>query len=278
MRHKKRAYNTFRSLLYGGISIVVYALVIIRGIYFAWGQTMQNGEPGILTMAQAEQLTTTALYRINVFGWCIAFGLLALLLFIPFWLISKSRQDIGTIRNCARYERHLSTALFLAVYVSYVRHHFEFAPFAYLNINLILVIVQGAISVYVFIKALRNPFLHAFHKQRTTSTEPNDSDLTLFERIRTAIWILVQVFPFIDFLLNFPFVSQAVYRFFSWLYVPQPFVLRTPYDWIVMAMPLLALTLMLLNMRYNAPVIVGDVLEYTAQPRKGFSTLVRIVH
>ena len=279
MARKPRVENISRSVLFGLLSAALYFGIVVFGVYFQWNDRMRNGEPGnLMNIVEAEKLTITALYRSHVFWWLIAIGVVAILMFLLFWNTGKAMEDKESIRKCAGYERVISVIILIAIYTSYIRHFWEISAVANTTVNIILIAIQGIASVcalfsllYKGARSLRRNHVAKAQTPKTTQPKPAYSAKVL---ILVFIRFVADLLPIIDLLTNMSVVSGWVYRMFSKLYVPSPFMIRNVFDGFVIALPMLAGFLMLLNMRFNAPLIVGVTADYRPHFRKGFTTLV----
>jgi len=273
MTQKKRKYSIVKSSFFWLISGVSYFVSVWFSVHIFWDNTMRNGEPGnLMNVVRADKLSITALYRSHVFWWLIGFGILAMLMLFLFWQTNKSKEDQEALLKCARFERRFSTSIFIAVYSSFLRHFFDVAFSAQATTNCILMIIQALASGFAIVILLTS--MGRLHKKRSIKINTPDphTNYSILDVLFIVIRIIAEVLPIIDLLSNINVISQWVYNIFSFLYVPSPFMIRNVYDAFVMFLPLFALILLRLNMKYNAPPVIGNSYEYKRKLFKEFYT------
>ena len=167
MSKHKYGYNARRSFLFGGFSIVFYLALCAIFVYLLWGQTMRNGEPGILTQTPSQQAATTAYYQLRISMWCGGFAVLGMLLFFPYWNLGKSMSDHQQVRSFGRTLRYTSLIIMFNFFLAYVSNCF--ADDGYKQI---LNLAQGVISIVILILWVVRGLRHARQKKTRVTRKP----------------------------------------------------------------------------------------------------------
>jgi len=278
MGNKKRGYHAKFSIFFGSISVVAYLLLVFLGVYYSWDNVMRNGEPGILAMQEPDQILLTQMYRWGIVIGCLLFLGLWLAIYFYHWRYGRFIEERNLVRKCARTVRYGGVSAMILLYMTYVR--FFFAGDGVSLVLASLQIILAFFTIFVFIKRFLS-YRKATRDRRRANREndlpkPKRYDMSLLANFFTSFFgILVFLFmlgQFVISILDFFYGMNVLDSLLRKLLAPpvpyQYFVLRTPYDWYVMLLPLAAILLYWLNVKYNAPPIVGDPPSFRARAFK----------
>ncbi len=274
MGNKKRGYHAWYSFFFGAISVVAYLLLVFLGVYYSWDNVMRNGEPGILAMQEPDQILLTQMYRWGIVIGCLLFLGLWLVIYFYHWRYGRFIEERDLVRKCARTVRYGGVSAMILLYMTYVR--FFFAGDGVSLVLAFLQIILASFTIFVFIK--RSLSYRKATKDRRRKNKENDLpnpkryDMSLLANFFTSfggivvfLYIFLQtLLSAVDLIFGIHFLDALLREHFAPPVPYQYFVLRTPYDWYVMLLPLAAILLYWLNVKYNAPPIVGDPPSFRA--------------
>lgn len=278
MGNKKRGYHAKFSIFFGSISVVAYLLLVFLGVYYSWDNVMRNGEPGILAMQEPDQILLTQMYRWGIVIGCLLFLGLWLAIYFYHWRYGRFIEERNLVRKCARTVRYGGVSAMILLYMTYVRFFF-----AGDGVSLILAFLQiflASVTIVMFIKRSLS-YRKATRDRRRANREndlpkPKRYDMSLIASSFTSFFgfivFLFMIGQFALSLLDVLYSMNVLDSLLRKLLAPpvpyQYFVLRTPYDWYVMLLPLAAILFYWLNVKYNAPPIVGDPPSFRARAFK----------
>ena len=211
------------------------------------------------------------------------FAALWVLLMIFYWLLGCSKEDAGTIRRTAKWFRYTALSMMLVVYLAYWKYNF-----AGKQCMLILSFVQLLIAVVWFAGYVLHMLgIFFYHRKTRVSRNPQKQAKRMAVKARTykeklagidflpvLNGILSLCVSVVDLLANITTLPMLVASSLSFIKVPVPFEVITPYDWCVLLLPLVGILLFAFNLKYNAPPIVGDKLTYEIHPFRDVYTMV----
>lgn len=277
MSYQHRRYRTNGTVWYALVSMGAYLALVVLGIHFAWDNAMRFGEPGVVSMEEPYNLDFIALYRSSFLIWCLLFLVLWLVVYLYYWNLGKSKEDQHFVRRCAKTLRFSSMMMMAMFYIQYLRYCF-FGDTA----TLALAILQAGFGVLFLLSLVAETWrAKRLRKLRKRNEDVADAAPPTFFGTATTImgllsllYTLLQLVQSIADILNFMNVIEPFLRkMFSMPMLPQPFVVRTFYDVFVMALPLIAIALLYLNLKYNAPPLLGDPPGFDGHPLHSAYTL-----
>lgn len=278
LRNRRGEWVGF-SLLFGICSVLIYVLLVIFGVFQAWDGAMRNGEPNIANqLSEVNRMAITAKYRGIITGWCAFAGILGLLLYIPYyWLFGESGEDERMVRSAARRYGWGSMIAMAHYYLSYVNKNFAGESCVrVINviqwITAVLPLLLMGWSAYLM---ARPRLLMRFRGKKPDIPMPTKPRVTLHAVISwISIFLSITVSIF-ELLMKIQWFQELIGTAISGIVVPIPFEVKTPYDWVVVGIPLAAIALTALNLKYNAPPNIGYPIRYRASFFNDMYTLTR---
>lgn len=278
MSKNTRGYTAWYSIFYGLISLGAYVLMVLLGVHGAWSNLMRNGEPGILELEPIGKIAMTATYQSHITNWCLLFAGFGVILFAIYWRIGSSHEDADTIRRTAHWYRLAALNIMVILFISYYKF-----IFAGKECVTLLSITQLIIAFFWFAGYAIHFLNIVLRRRKIRRRVPSErlarklaakarhyrEPFSFLDSLPFIVEVLSLFVALVDLCANIMTVPLLIVTALSAFSVPAPFVVVTLYDWCVLFLPLVAIILFALNLKYNAPPIIGESLSFAVNPFRG---------
>lgn len=276
MNCKKSPYSYKWWWLFIVISVVVYVGVLIF-VGLRWNATMFNGGPGIASdmLLSDRSLRNTQFRRTIMWGYfllgvfaCVSYGL--------YWHSQYLEFDEINLKKFSKEFRTLLINAQLSVSLFFVQNTFVFSPSVEAVLRLPIGFLEIGLGLYTIVAMVLEIKYLSFPKpgkSQTTLDEKYSEISRAMERpvykkkrkhgvlvvFYAALPIISAVVALVELISQFIRIADLL----PGLFVSQPYMLVTPYDyWVAYGIPLLACLLLSSNLKYNAPPKIGMPYEY----------------
>lgn len=257
-----------------GISLFLF-ISALAVMWFTWPTIMRYGEPGIdstMLLEDCQQISNS--FRKCVITGYAFLGFFVVFGYIGYWFCHYIPSPEPRLRKTAKEYRRSFIGSYLSLAFGYVQQTFTVKESLaiWYNWGMKCAVWLSAVwALFYLIKALKNGRIRIREEEKRIkdSAEKIRGSSSLY-RVFVSTGYIVSIFgnivnPVFEFIQHLGY-WQLPTPFMNVLFVKQPFVLVTIYDFMMALMlPLVLLILLELNLRFNAPPKIGVPYLYAAK-------------